>query len=205
MLIIFLITFILHMNFVRCFTNSMIISENSVIRKAIINDNMPSLYTSFNFNKMPKNRFYTAEHIYPQSYLSDTECKDMHNIIKTINSINVNRSNYKFHDYIDITDKNWKKIEFDNYVNHKLKLFVPNSNSRGFISRAILYMCREYNLKIDKIIDKGTLIKWFYSYSPTSREIYHNDMIKKVQNNNNIFISRYNKKNFCFKKYIEKL
>ena len=102
-----------------------------------------------------------------------------------------------------INDDN--KIEYDNYVNHKLKLFVPNSNSRGFISRAILYMCHEYNLKIDKIIDKGTLIKWFYSYSPTSREIYHNDIVKKVQNKNNIFISGYNKKNFCFKKYIEKL
>lgn len=205
MLIKYFITFVLHMNFVNCFTNSMIISENSIIRKTIINDNMPSLYTPFNLKNLPKNRFYTAEHIYPQSLLTSIESKDMHNIIKTINSINVNRSNYKFHDYIDLNDKNWKKIEYDNYVNHKKKLFVPNSNSKGFISRAILYMCREYNLKLDKIIDKTTLIKWFYSYSPSNCEIYHNNIVKKIQNKNNIFISGYNKKNLCFKKYIDHL
>ena len=84
MLIKYFITFVLHMNFVNCFTNSMIISENSIIRKTIINDNMPSLYTPFNLKNLPKNRFYTAEHIYPQSLLTSIESKDMHNIIKTI-------------------------------------------------------------------------------------------------------------------------
>ena len=45
-----------------------------------------------------------------------------------------NTSNYKFHDYIDITDKNWKKIEFDNYVNHKLKLFEMQKETTAFTS-----------------------------------------------------------------------
>ena len=115
---------------------------------------MPILYTN-NINLIiPKNIFLTAEHIYPQSLLKDCENKDMHNIIKTFNTLNVNRSNYKYCDIYNLTDKNWFKLEYDNYVNNKKKLFIPNINSRGLISRAILYMCREYNLDFNNIIDK---------------------------------------------------
>jgi hypothetical protein len=203
-----LITFLLHVNFVRCYTNSMVIPDHCIIRRTIIYDTkMPTLYTRFNFNVncLDKNKFLTAEHVYPQSLLNEKQSKDMHNIIKTLNTLNVNRSNYKYCDYIDLNDKNWKHLEHNNYVNHKRKLFVPNSESRGFISRAILYMCKEYNFKFTNIIEKPTLIKWYYTYCPTTDEIYHNAMVRYIQKNNNIFISAYNKKNMAIKKYIEKL
>jgi len=205
-----ILAFLLHMNIVRSFTSSMIIPshDSCLIRKIIINDNkMPSIYTSYDFdcNKIKKNTFLTAEHIYPQSFLNEYQAYDMHNIVRTLNTLNVNRSNYKFHDFINETDKHWNKLEYDNYVNHKKKLFVPNSNSRGLISRAILYMCKEYGFKINKIIDKPTLIKWYYTYCPTREEIYHNAVVKYYQNRNNIFISKYNKKNIVIKKYIAKL
>ena len=66
-------------------------------------------------------------------------------------------------------------------------------------------MCKEYGFKINKIIDKPTLIKWYYTYCPTREEIYHNAVVKYYQNRNNIFISKYNKKNIAIKKYIAKL
>jgi endonuclease I len=90
-------------------------------------------------------------------------------------------------------------------VNHKQKLFIPNTVSRGFISRAILYMSKEYNYIITKIIDKDTLIKWYYSYPPTHCEKYHNEVIQRLQNTNNIFISNYNNKCKSIVKFLEKL
>ena len=154
-----------------------------------------------NYNR----QFVSAEHIYPQCLLDGKQSNDMHNIIKTLNTLNANRSNYKFHEDYDIKSKNWVELECNNYVNHKDKVFVPNNDSRGFISRAILYMYKEYNCNPQKIIDIEILKKWYYNFSPTIDERYHNDIIKRLQNKNNIFISNYNKKNKGIKKILDSL
>ena len=154
-----------------------------------------------NYNR----QFISAEHIYPQCLLEGKQSNDMHNIIKTLNTLNANRSNYKFHEDYDIKSKHWLELECNNYVNHKDKVFVPNNDSRGFISRAILYMYKEYNCNPHKIIDIEILKKWYYNFSPTIEERYHNDIIKRLQNKNNIFISNYNKKNKGIKKILDSL
>ena len=154
-----------------------------------------------NYNR----QFVSAEHIYPQCLLDGKQSNDMHNIIKTLNTLNANRSNYKFHEDYDIKSKHWVELECNNYVNHKEKVFVPNNDSRGFISRAILYMYKEYNCNPKKIIDIEILKKWYYNFSPTIDERYHNDIIKRLQNKNNIFISNYNKKNKGIKKILDSL
>ena len=154
-----------------------------------------------NYNR----QFISAEHIYPQCLLNVKQSNDMHNIIKTLNTLNANRSNYKFQEDYDIRNKNWLELECNNYVNHKDKVFVPNNDSRGFISRAILYMYKEYNCNPHKIIDIEILKKWYYNFSPTIEERYHNDIIKRLQNKNNIFISNYNKKNKGIKKILDSL
>ena len=154
-----------------------------------------------NYNR----QFVSAEHIYPQCLLDGKQSNDMHNIIKTLNTLNANRSNYKFHEDYDIKNKNWVELECNNYVNHKDKVFVPNNDSRCFISRAILYMYKEYNCNPQKIIDIEILKKWYYNFSPTIDERYHNDIIKRLQNKNNIFISNYNKKNKGIKKILDSL
>jgi endonuclease I len=179
----------------------------NILRQTILFDkNMPSLYThkSFSVDDKLKESVYSAEHIFPRSHLNKKDWNDMHNVIKTINNLNVNRSNYKYTDNITY-DKNWIRLNFDNYVNHKQKLFLPNAASRGFISRAILYMCKEYDYNPRKIIDKEILLKWFYEYPPCKCEKYHNEIIKKLQNTNNIFISKYNKKTRVLAKYLENL
>jgi endonuclease I len=144
------------------------------------------------------------EHIFPRSYLQKSDCTDMHNIVRTINELNVMRSNYKYVDAKD-DDQNWIHLTFDNYVNHKNKLFVPNKVSRGFISRSILYMVKEYNYSINKVIDKDVLIKWFYEYPPCAKEKYHNDIVRDLQHKNNMFISCYSKKSKTIHRFLEKL
>ena len=182
----------------------------NVIKKTILHDaKMPSIYLENSFfsenDAKFKNKFFSAEHIYPQSLLNNKHTNDMHNIIKTLNTLNVNRSNYMFVEDINIKDKNWVPLDFNNYVNHKNKVFVPNDYSRGFISRAILYMCWEYDYSHKKVIDTELLIKWYFQHPPLKEERYHNEIIHRIQRKHNIFITNYFKKNNVIIKFINKL
>jgi endonuclease I len=182
----------------------------NIIKKTILQDaKMPSIYLENSFfdekDAKFKNKFFSAEHIFPQCLLNNKHTNDMHNIVKTLNTLNVNRSNYMFVEDINTKDKNWQPLDFDNYVNHKQKIFVPNDYSRGFISRAILYMCWEYNYSHKKVIDTELLIKWYFQYPPLKEERYHNEIIHRIQRKHNIFITNYFKKNNVIIKFINKL
>ena len=173
------------------------IPNTSLFKRTIIfNDQMPSAYITNDFiidNKLKKH-MYSVEHIFPRSFLRKRDHNDMHNIIRTFNDLNVNRSNYKYTDILT-DDKHWIELDYNNYVNHKLRLFIPNTLTRGFIARAILYMIKEYDYDPSKvIINKDVLVKWFHKYPPNISEKYHNDIVYKLQKKNNIFISSYHKK-----------
>jgi len=183
---------------------------NNIIKQTILHDaKMPAIYLEHSiFSEKDvrfKNKFFSAEHIFPQCLLNNKHINDMHNIVKTLNTLNVNRSNYIFVEDVKCKDKNWEKLDFGNYVNHKAKIFAPNDYSRGFISRAILYMCREYNYNHKKVIDTDLLIKWYFQYPPLKEERYHNEVIHKIQKKHNIFITNYCKKNNVIIKFINKL
>ena len=178
---------------------------SNILRHCIVfDDKMPTAYVEkdFHVHSDLKKSIYSIEHIFPRSLISKKDYNDMHNTIRTTNELNINRSNYKFTDCIS-EDKHWTQLNYNNHVNHKLKLFVPNPTSRGFISRAILYMSKEYDYNSSKIIDTDMLIGWFYAYPPQASEKYHNEIVKKLQNKNNIFISNYNKKSVL--RYINSL
>lgn len=183
-------------------------STINILKNSIIMDKkMPSLYLHNNFviDEELRSSIYSMEHIFPRSLIKKEHINDIHNIARTINNLNIKRSNYK---YIDekIDEYDWETLEFGNSVNHKKRLFIPNECSRGFISRAILYMCKEYKYNFDKIIDKETLLKWYYNNPPTIEEKYHNKKAKELQNKNNNFISNYNrKKNIALIKFFETL
>ena len=182
----------------------------NIIKKTILHDmKMPSIYLENSFfgdNEAKfKNKFFSAEHIFPQCLLNNKHRNDMHNIVKTINTLNVNRSNYMFVEDINMKDRNWEELDFGNYVNHKYKVFAPNHYSRGFISRAILYMCWEYDYNHKKVIDRDLLIKWYFENPPSKEERYHNEIIHMIQRKHNIFITNYCKKNNVIIKFINKL
>ena len=176
------------------------LSCNKIMRTLIINDKeMPSVYIKdnlhHNMNENIMKSLYSMEHIYPRSFLNKKQHNDMHNIIKTTNILNVNRSNYYYIDEL-YENPNWIRLNYDNYVNHRNKLFLPNQYSRGFIARAILYMTKEYDYDPNKIINKNTLAKWFFEHPPTKNEKYHNEVIGKIQGTNNIFISNYKRTSY---------
>jgi endonuclease I len=182
---LFIFTYI---NSINCYIYKYTTLSNKYIRKLIINDKkMPSIYIDDNMNL----KDYSLEHIYPICKMNNKYHKyDMHNIMKTSKYLNSARSNYSFGNYISNT--NIIKLYNNNYLDHKLKLFVPNNIYKGMISRIIMYMTYTYNYDINDIIDIKILLEWYNNYPPTKEEIYRNNIIKNIQKNSNLFIELYN-------------
>lgn len=176
-------------------------STRNLLNKLLINDNrMPSVYINDNnklndMNNINDKKIYSIEHIFPKCFLSKKDANDMHNTLRTHNYINNVRSNYAYIDTIDNKDE-WIKLPYNNYLNHKKKLFIPNNSSKGFISRSIMYMSYTYGYDFKKIISEEDLYKWYREYPPLECEKYHNNIAFRYQNKDNIFISKYDKNNF---------
>lgn len=191
-----LVFFVFFLNIPPLINGASTIKVVTDLRNAIRFDKkMPSLYVDKDVkieDRLYKS-IYSLEHIFPQSMMDKKDCNDMHNVIRTMNEFNIIRSNYKYEN--DMKDETlWKPLHFENYVNHKKKLFIPNKSSRGFIARALLHMLKEYEYKVDKVINMETLVKWYYEYPPTINEKYHNKLVTDLQNKNNIFVSKYKNK-----------
>lgn len=183
-----------------------------ITKKKLLRDNLYFDVYNDNFdynlnNKYKKYNDLTAEHIFPQSYIKkyDKAKFDMHNIYFTDSYTNNFRSNYKYVDeinYIQIINKEkYIKLpknklllynQYNNYKCNSLKIFIPQTFSRGIIARSIAYMKYIYeDIKIDNVINIDLLKKWNKIYPPSENEIQRNNIIKKYQGNNNIFIEDY--------------
>ena len=142
----------------------------------------------------------TAEHIFPQSFMKEYKnaSLDMHNIYLTNSITNSHRNNFKYID--ENIYKNYYNNEKlytvckDNYKNTNHEFYIPCINIRGPIARSIAYMIYTYpKLNIENVITYDLIIKWNILYPPTQLEIERNEIIKSLQGNCNIFISKYNK------------
>jgi hypothetical protein len=108
-------------------------------------------------------------------------------------------STYKFIDETDIlSDNNWIKLEKNNYVNKKNGLFIPNNESKGIVSRAIMYMSYTHGYNYENIINYKNLIKWCITFPPTKEEHNHNNIAYECQKRRNHFIDLYNKENYYY-------
>jgi endonuclease I len=172
-----------------------IVSNLSKDVKQILEKNikMPIIYGT----RPLTNNCISLEHIFPKCFLEKKHHNDIHNIFLSDKYINNKRSNFKFIELYDIkNDKNWLKINNNNYVNTKKRLFIPEEESKGIIARSIMYMCYEYGYDYSKIISEENLINWCLKYEPTEYEKNHNQFAYTCQFNLNKFISKYGKKNY---------
>jgi len=178
MLIIFMIIMINNLLFPTCCRNMIKINLT------------PYVYSSRNTN--------TLEHIFPKSLIKDKKYEnDMHNIFRCNQRLNTLRSNFKFMDENEVIfDDKWRKLDEYNYVNTKKKLFIPNNQSKGIISRSIMYMSHNYNYSYTKVIDSNILIDWCLKFPPNKNEYVHNIIVYKYQKNKNKFIDLYHQKNY---------
>jgi len=162
------------------------------------------IYSPHSLDITDKGINFSAEHIYPQSFLMRNRdaAKDIHNLFPTRLFINQHRSNYRFSETLVASNSikmvcrtnSDPRLHFDeslyNYKDSQQKTFVPISGSRGTIARSIAYMGLIYpELDIKEVIDLRLLKKWNEEHPPDNQEIIRNKKIQCIQYNENPFIS----------------
>jgi deoxyribonuclease I len=68
--------------------------------------------------------------------------------------------------------------------------FEPPDADKGVVARAYLYMEKEYGMHLDGW-QRRMYAAWDIKYKPTLRECKRNELIKKIQGNENSFVSRW--------------
>lgn len=152
---------------------------------------------------------YSLEHIIPQSTFKNESIlkKDMHNIMLYPCKVNLHRSNYKYisdfklYPNSKLLSNIGNEIDYKTQISNKdiniktnkLKTFYPSSKYHGHIARSSMYFLSVYpsyqEIILNNIIDPYTILFWHYENPITKFELEKNDLIYKLQGNNNIFIS----------------
>ncbi len=113
---------------------------------------------------------------------------DMHNLVPAIGEINGDRSNYPYTQFTHGNKSNYGSCQF--FVStSKPRAVEPAPYTRGFIARAMLYMSKQYNIRLSDS-DKKLLTVWNKKYPPTDWECKRNQIIKDIQGNDNSFITK---------------
>lgn len=142
----------------------------------------------------------TREHIVPQSVIrhshkqNKTAISDLHNIFCCHATINRLRSNLPYsstHPALGQRNATMRNVGFNNFIDMRKRLFVPEPQSRGPIARAILYMQHQYGCDPDVVIEGGekTAWAWHTEHEADVNEKLHNYFVMKAGYGTNKFIS----------------
>lgn len=160
------------------------------------------------YNKIGQEKYYTLEHVVPKCYYKEYThlVKDMHNILLYPSNINLHRSNYKYvnedryYNQLTILDNQGNIVKKKNQIldlaikNNKMKTFIPPNKYKGAIARSCMYFINQYprfeSVIINKVIDPKILLLWHYAYPVTEFEMEKNEVIKSIQGNENIYVTK---------------
>ena len=78
-------------------------------------------------------------------------------------------------------------------IDRKRQLVNPPKRARGIIARAYLYMQDRYHLKLNSQ-QQSLFNEWNKAYKATSNECKRNELITKIQGNDNPFVTAQCKK-----------
>jgi len=120
-------------------------------------------------------------------YFNEIEA-DLHNLYPSIGEVNKDRGSHAFVDKLRDRDnpKGYGKCQM--YYNQKHYLSEPTKRSKGIIARAYLYMHQRYHLKLDSA-HLRLYRQWNTMYKVTDNECKRNVMIKRIQGNDNPFVT----------------
>ncbi len=110
---------------------------------------------------------------------------DMHNLQPAVGEVNADRSNYRFGEFTKRFNQ-YGRCEFA--TDFKGRKVQPRQEIKGMIGRTYLYMASHYGLQLAKEEEK--LMKaWNQLNPPSEWECKRNQLIAKIQGNDNPFIT----------------
>ena len=163
-----------------------------------------TLYCGYRFEhdrKTKDAKSVSIEHIYPTARMieqlhcgSRMQCRksgdkrfarmeaDMHNMYPVWNALVTYRNGFQFG---EIPGEDWRFDDCD--IEWQGGVLEPRSVARGNIARALLYMYKQYGLKLEPGEIK-MLIRWNREDPPSNQEVERNNVIESVQGTRNPFI-----------------
>lgn len=110
---------------------------------------------------------------------------DLHNLVPAVGEVNGDRSNFRFSQWNE-TPSQYGKCEM--IIDFKRKQANPPERARGIIARAHKYMEGRYKIKLSSS-QKKLFDAWDNMYPPDANECKRNQLIARVQGNDNPFIT----------------
>lgn len=110
---------------------------------------------------------------------------DLHNLYPSVGEVNGDRGNFRF------TDWNGKPNQYgkcEMVVDFKDKRAQPPKRARGQIARAYLYMADQYDIRL-ATQQRKLYEAWDKAYPVTQLDCRRNELIQKIQGNDNKFIT----------------
>lgn len=111
---------------------------------------------------------------------------DLHNLAPAIGEVNGDRSNYRFS---ALTDKPSQYGACTMVVDFKAGRAMPPERARGPIARTYFYMEQQYGVSMSRR-QRQLFSAWDKLYPVSSWECQRNQKIKKVQGNDNPFVTQ---------------
>ncbi len=153
----------------------------------------------------PANQTFTDENGNTIKYENTEPYTDAHHLRPATSKINQTRLDYDFAE-IDDNEELIYKDDYGNKISKNLKLFEPADHCKGDVARMLLYMDTRYGYTYPfnlQLVDNSTstsngngrvgklqtLLKWHYQDPVDDSEIYRNNVIYDIwQNNRNPYI-----------------
>ncbi|NOZ89680.1 MAG: hypothetical protein GXO60_00180 [Epsilonproteobacteria bacterium] len=114
---------------------------------------------------------------------------DMHNLVPAIGEINGDRSNFKY-GMIEAEKRIYGKVNME--IDFHGRKAEPRDSVFGDIARTYFYMRDRYGLKISKSQEK-MFIAWNNLDPVSSWEKKKNQLVKKIQGDENLYVTNYRK------------
>lgn len=165
----------------------------------VLGDNKLKFHTLYdNFKTYSSRDNFNVEHVVPKKYLiSEEQNTNLYNLFLSDKVVNCKRSDFKF---TELQFNNSAQLFYKNgnIIDYKNRLFCPRECDKGVIARSIAYMKLNYNISIDKIIEKDVLKQWLLNKNNGLRyqEYCKYKFILKTTGVDNPFISKYFKKTY---------
>lgn len=115
---------------------------------------------------------------------------DMHNLVPAIGEINGDRSNFKYRMLAGEMRLYGKPVNME--ISFKERAAEPPDNVQGDIARTYFYMADRYGLQISEQ-QKKLFIAWNNRDPVDSWERKKNQLVKKLQGDENLYITHYKK------------
>ncbi len=120
-------------------------------------------------------------------YFNEIEA-DLHNLYPSVGEVNKDRASYAFVNELKHKDNPNGYGKCQMYYNKRHYLSQPTERSKGIVARAYLYMHQRYKLNLDAE-HLRLYRKWNSMYKVTDNECKRNVMIKRIQGNDNPFVT----------------